>query len=324
MEGGFVDRAELIKWWDALDTLAGTAWCKRSVTDGVEMARESAHPDAQWLVSLFPADVQVTRGRMRKALLEQGEDPRALYLIWALGDKTLALLARAAELGNARAQVRMSHGHGPALYWAEKAMASGDRDAIARVASCLGQKESSSDEDTERAMQLYMQAVELEHPPSQYYVGQHVYGKYDWQRYYWWCRAASHGFCVPLANVAILKMCPEFKKGLHGRILHTIATAFRVHLDVAKQQVFGAGIPLQVVRKFSRLMERHEAMLNRAREALRCWSMTARRFGMAKDIRVMIAEMMWEEVWLWGEKRESGAAELQNGSDESSRGCVLE
>jgi hypothetical protein len=85
-EGGSVDRAELIKWWDALDTLTGTEWRKRSVKNGLEMARESAHPDAQWLVSLFPAGAPVTTGHLRKMLLEQGEDPRALYLILSLGD----------------------------------------------------------------------------------------------------------------------------------------------------------------------------------------------------------------------------------------------
>jgi hypothetical protein len=66
-------------------------------------------------------------------------------------------------------------------------------------------------------------------------------------------------------------------------------------------------------------------MLNRGREALLCWGIIARRGGMAKDIRVMISKMVWEEVWLWGEKRKSRTTEgLQNGSTDSSSGCVLQ
>jgi hypothetical protein len=44
-----VDRAELIKWWDALDDLHHI-W---DVEQGLQMARECRHPDAQWLPSCF-------------------------------------------------------------------------------------------------------------------------------------------------------------------------------------------------------------------------------------------------------------------------------
>jgi hypothetical protein len=51
-----------------------------------------------------------------------------------------------------------------------------------------------------------------------------------------------------------------------------------------------------------RVLELHGQLLGRARSAIDCWSVAARRLGVAKDIRVMIAKMAWEEVWRWGEQ----------------------
>jgi hypothetical protein len=47
-------------------------------------------------------------------------------------------------------------------------------------------------------------------------------------------------------------------------------------------------------------IELHAAMLARAKEAICCWSMTAQRHGVVKDIRVLVAKMAWQEAWRWG------------------------
>jgi hypothetical protein len=77
--------AEQIKWWEALDALGGTAWTEADVEAGVRMARDCLHPDAQWLTSLRPAFVAVTREHVREVMLRQGDDQRALYIAWLLG-----------------------------------------------------------------------------------------------------------------------------------------------------------------------------------------------------------------------------------------------
>jgi hypothetical protein len=46
-----------------------------------------------------------------------------------------------------------------------------------------------------------------------------------------------------------------------------------------------------------RVFELHDAMLRRARRAIDCWSMAGRRCRVVKDMRVLIAKMMWAEVW---------------------------
>jgi hypothetical protein len=53
------------------------------------------------------------------------------------------------------------------------------------------------------------------------------------------------------------------------------------------------------VAQLERVIELHAAMLGRARRAMVCWSMAGRRLGVVKDVRVMIAKMLWEEAWRW-------------------------
>jgi hypothetical protein len=78
MDAGGVPPRELIKWWDALDLLG--LRCEGDAEEGMRMARECQHPDAQWLVSLLPPDVAVTREQVLPVMMEQGDDPRALYI----------------------------------------------------------------------------------------------------------------------------------------------------------------------------------------------------------------------------------------------------
>jgi hypothetical protein len=122
------DPAELFKWWDALDALGVTAR-GGTIERGLQLARESRHPDAKWLASLFPAGDAVTAQRMAEVMLEQGgDDPRAVYLAGVhLDDR--AMRRRAAEMGYApaQAQTAVDYGGDDMFAWAEKASAQGDR-----------------------------------------------------------------------------------------------------------------------------------------------------------------------------------------------------
>jgi hypothetical protein len=97
-----LDRAEHIKWWDALDVLTGGDNRK-----GLLMARDCQNPDAQWLASLFPA-ADVAKERLVEVLRGQGDDARASFLLWRLplgNGAWKADLKRPVEMGYAPAQV---------------------------------------------------------------------------------------------------------------------------------------------------------------------------------------------------------------------------
>jgi hypothetical protein len=52
--GSFSEKAEQIKWWDALHALVGQS---DDVEKGLQLVRECRPPDAQWLAALVPAGV---------------------------------------------------------------------------------------------------------------------------------------------------------------------------------------------------------------------------------------------------------------------------
>jgi hypothetical protein len=169
MNGGAVavDKAELIKWYDALDTLTGTLG-PQDVEKGLQMACECQHPDAVWLASLFPAGAEVTQERVREVMLQQGDDPRAMWIAWRAGglnDK--ALLSRAAERGFARAQVDLAHrtdDDAESLRMPELAVDQEDREALYKLGDMWLQEEGK---DITTAIEPSRRAAELNDGPAQ-------------------------------------------------------------------------------------------------------------------------------------------------------------
>jgi hypothetical protein len=99
-----------------------------------------------------------------------------------------------------------------------------------------------------------------------------------------------------------LSLIAGFEVGELGRILHIVAPVLRANRNVAEQEVFGKHHSEGTWRMLLPVLELHQAMLDRARCAIACWSMAGCRRGLVKDMRVVIAKMMWKEPWRWGER----------------------
>jgi hypothetical protein len=82
-----------------------------------------------------------------------------------------------------------------------------------------------------------------------------------------------------------------------------VAPGIREHLDVEKQELFRNSISADDVPKWCNIVELQAAMLGRARRAIDCWGIVGRRLGLVKDVRVMIAKMVWDEPWWWSAKQ---------------------
>jgi hypothetical protein len=137
-----VDKADLIKWWDALDAITGK-FVDQDIAQGLQLARSCAHPDAQWLSSLFPeGDVEVTTWDVYGTMKAQGRDPRALH-VGALVSAFELDVNEPASLGYAPAEAAMSFAaarsgrKAEALMWANKANAQGvSRHGMFCLAEC--------------------------------------------------------------------------------------------------------------------------------------------------------------------------------------------
>ncbi len=116
MRGAVDDKAELIKWWDAIDIICGCNGAFQDLAKGLHMARECTHEDARWLCALFPADESVLSGEvMRQVLSALGDDRRTHFFFGPLGSYFESLW-RSAQLGYAPAQAQLApqcNGQGP-------------------------------------------------------------------------------------------------------------------------------------------------------------------------------------------------------------------
>jgi hypothetical protein len=310
------DGSELIKWWSVFDMLY--AHC---IDKALQTARECRHPDAEWLASLFPAEGEVALECFVDVMRRQGTDARAFYMAWLTNDPhgdLRGLLEQAAEMGYAPAQASLSahplrkglkmtpDDKATGFRLAERAAAQGDRRGLFRLGERFWRGDGC-ERNVGKAVELLREAAELDDPAAQGLYGEVAFGALDWERFYWWGRAALQGRKKQSFCIDALRLLPSFEKGELGRILHTVAPVVRKIFDVAKK------VPgRDELSKFAPMLELHEAMVKRARQAIDCWAVAGRRGGLVRDVRVMIAKLAWEP-WVWFVERHAEHAEAADG-----------
>jgi hypothetical protein len=101
-----------------------------------------------------------------------------------------------------------------------------------------------------------------------------------------------------------VNLLPLFEEGELGRILHTVAPVIARNLveESLAMSVLNCPVSPTEMGRFKRVVVLHEAMLDQARRAIACWGIVGRRLGVAKDIRIVISKLAWEEPWRWSEK----------------------
>jgi hypothetical protein len=148
---------------------------------------------------------------------------------------------------------------------------------------------------------------------AQFRFGQLAFGRLDWQRYQWWGRAAQHGWAVSDICDAAVKFLQSFEAGNLSRILFEVAPIVKDHLHAPKEQTLRLAVDAVKVEKLRQVVTLFDTRRELARQTIDCWSAVGRRLGVVKDIRVKVAQMVWEQWWVWGEAKEGGG-EVQKGS----------
>jgi hypothetical protein len=276
-EGHGLDKAELIKWWDVLDALVIGQFAS-----ALQRARDCRHPDAIWLVALFPPGASMkTRDKVR-VLQAHHDDARALFILARLVLRPDGMV-RAAHLGYVPAKVTcVERGFAPdglAAVWLLEAAATGDRNAKARLAEWY-----TSEGENERAVQLWSEAAELGQRDAQYYFGSFRYSEKDWQRYKWWGCASVRGnekAAKKLLEAAQMQLRLWEEGRRTGRVLFEIGAAYRGHVGESSR---AKGVWRESDDAAARCVLLFEQWLEMARVAIRYWLMIGRRLGVAKDI----------------------------------------
>lgn len=291
-----MSRAALIEWWDALDARDFATWLQK--------ARRCEHPDAQWLCSLLGADT--TMDEAVQALKAQGDDPRSMYVrSWLTND--YAVLDRACNLGYAPAQVALALKLHPSdrLELAQKAAAQGHRAGMFLAGECMWRGRGCV-EDRVRATALLQEAAELGHTIAQNMCAWRVYGDTQWQRYHWFGRAAARGY-----GPAITVLCREMPKwakqfdeeGVSGRIMFELGLALKGHVDEAAGTLFLCDVAKDAIQGAATCVLLYDRWCAAARAAAECWIAVARRLAVVRDIRLLIARLVWAQRVEWSKSR---------------------
>ena len=207
----------------------------------------------------------------------------------------MTLLRCSAELGFAFAQAQLSgRTRGEERYkLAQLAAAQGERDGFFWVAVCFRDGEGCK-KDADKAKENFLKASELDDVGSMVYLGD-LLDEFDPQRWRWWGRAAALANSWRLlSNFA--KLVDLFNSGsgsagvmfaigkaLHGRVNEETRTIFKNSYD------FDA-----LVAPAKQAIAFYEAQIKATKDAMRAWTLVGVHYGVVKDVRKLIAKLIWD------------------------------
>ncbi len=267
--------------------------------DGLAFARQCEHWDALFLVSLFPHGAPKYPEHAVAVFLARREDARCLC--WA------AVLMPEAEREPLKRSAEMGYSWGETFYgstiielnnpWHKKAAAQGEPVSISHVA--FSAKCKSHGEDL--AEKLYREAASLGDEGAQENLGKYYCAKGSVEQYQWMRRSAFQGCTIAeIRNEhTVKKQLRIYDEGGSGRVIFEIGftaayCSFATDEDTERQ------------------LHRAELLYNEwcscAKQRIRCWLWLSKRLGVVKDIRRLVAEMVWEERAEWSDRREAAIA----------------
>jgi hypothetical protein len=237
----------------------------------------------------------VARDVLMKVMLSQGGDPRALLVAaFCDGAQENALLAQAAERGYAPAQSRMASfgGDWARKAMAEKAAAAQDRLGLTRLGTFLWNG-TACEEEASGAIECWRVAAQLGCSQGQRHLSASLQED-DWRRYYWAGRSLLGG------DVDSLKtLFHGAQRQDDNRVQYEIGEAC-VRGDVFDGR-FDRHLDDDAAEALQDAIDIYNERCDTAKRAIECWLVVGKRLRVVKDIRGMIAVMLWEQRWEWAE-----------------------
>ncbi len=288
------EKRERIKWFHARRVFFEAF----SLAHGLALARQCEHEDALFLASLFSVWAPATKEQAAVVFRSHSDDVRCLCWAALCGVASSELLRRSAQGGYAWGQA-IYGGRGvdssEHFMWLEKAVAQDEPEAmwlIARRLCSVGEDMC----DQPNAARLLREAAELGHPWAQYVFAEKCFPRDSVERFAWLRRAATQSGYIGLPELrsSVVEQLLWYDEGASGRVVFEIGSAF-------------AG--LQTMRKIvvtapaaERAVQLYEQWCGEAKQAVLCWLWLSRTKGVVHDIRLLIADRVWEEKAAWSER----------------------
>ncbi len=303
------EQREAIKWFHARRVFFN----KRSFSDGLELARQSEHTDSRFLVSFFPNAAPATSEEVLAVFMGRQDDPRCLCWagVFLKGETEEQLYRRSAEGGYAWGQVLWARYLFTAemLGVVEKAVAQGEPDALRQRAQCAWEGKDAwggnvGGEDKQRAQELWRQGAELGDSQCQLSYGNRCCAEKSLAGLEWMRRAAvqDDGEAVLVLADAALS---QWANLISGRVLFEIGSAVAAMRNGNSWKWLNQDRQAACERAASFCMRCN----GEAKRAVLCWLWLARAENLMKDVRLLIANLIWKERAAWSERMKIGGSE---------------
>ncbi len=296
-----VPLVELFKWLDIRDTLLGDNKRKQDITSALALACDCKHPDAGWLTSIFEGKDVSTKEDVKKVLLLNENDARALCFAWFLNDdrwNDLSLLRRSSEMGNAFAcsalvsEVRFEN-EKEAFLLAQLAAAQHERDGFYQIAFCL-RAGVGCEKGFNMAKESYLIAAELGSVYAAEDYGD-LLDKSDPGCWLWLGRAASHGSPRSFLFSFSEQVERFFSGSGNATVVFLIGRALKGNMHVQKMIVFGTSFKFDsLIGPANLAVSFYDCQIKSARLAVDIWSLLSTRLHLIKDMRIFIGKIIWD------------------------------
>jgi hypothetical protein len=284
--------ATLLEWYKVRDTFFGVNYVSRSIPLAIQLASTCEHPDARWLTEACAGKDVTTKEDAKRVFLGLGQnDARALCFLFLLRNGAeWAPLCRSAELGFALAQAWMAcRSRGEERFkFAQLAAAQGEREGLVWLGLCFCDGEGC-EKDVEKAKDCFLHASELGDVGACEYLGSIMDDDRRWE---WLCRAAVGGSSrtferefahqVNLLDSGTGNPAVVFAIGrtMNGSVNAEEGMIFETHsdhIDAAEAAVAFKKVQVEATK-----------------DAMKAWSLIGLRLNVSKDIRKLIAKLVWD------------------------------
>ncbi len=299
------EQKECVKWHYAKSVFFSRD--AMSLSQGLALARRSEHQDARFLVSLFPKGAPIFKSIAVTVFLSQGDDARCMcwaalcgppYQPHGLEESQERLMRQSAEKGYAFAQCKLTaKDQGEQLMWLEKAAAQGEPEAMWMLAECMHNSRDVAF-DEQRAKKLCFEAALLGHAAAQCEWAVKYCEKESGEQFAWLRRSASQGHVLALQRVAesATEQLKLYDAGGSGRIVFETGAALLDRRTWRTRRMAG-----QTAESVYLVQSLYRRWCASAKRAVLCWLWLSRSLRLIRDIRLLIADIVWDQKIAWAD-----------------------
>jgi TPR repeat protein len=216
-----------------------------------------------------------------------------MSLLDEVGD--LAPLRRSAELGFAFAQALFGgQAYGQErLKFAQLSAAQGEREGYVMLGWCFRDGQGC-EKDLDKAKENFLRASQLGHVMAMRWFGE-MLGASDPQRWRWWgCAAALGASSVFVCNFALQVVLLNSGSG-SAAVMFAIGEALQGRVNEEARTIFKSAYDFDsLIGPAKQAIAFYEAQLQATKDAMRAWCLVGIHFNVVKDVRKLIAKLIWD------------------------------